>query len=76
VLVEQVRTWEQFPRLRRQLLDGVYDFVKSRPEPVSTAAPGPKWQNVMIYKDDAPTVEVGVLVSKSFSPTEVFYLVR
>jgi len=67
-VVAQTTTWEQFPGLWGQLLDEVYAFVRNREELASTAGPGPKWQNVMLYKDDAPAVEVGVLVGKSFSP--------
>jgi hypothetical protein len=43
----------------------VYDFVRRRPE----LAPGDGdelWQNVMLYKDQRPDVEVGVLVSELF----------
>ena len=67
-VVAQTTTWEQFPGLWGQLLDEVYDFVRDREELASTPGPGPKWQNVMLYKDDTPTVEVGVLVGESFSP--------
>ncbi len=67
-VVAQTTTWEEFPGLWGQLLDEVYAFVRSREELASTPGPGPKWQNVMLYKDDAPAVEVGVLVGKAFSP--------
>ena len=67
-VVAQTTTWERFPALWRELLDEVYDFVRKREELAPTAGPGPKWQNVMLYKDDAPAVEVGVLVGRSFSP--------
>ena len=67
-VVAQTTTWERFPALWRQLLDEVYAFVRPREELSPTPGPGPKWQNVMLYKDDAPSVEVGVLVGKRFSP--------
>jgi effector-binding domain-containing protein len=67
-VVAQTTTWERFPALWRPLLDEVYDFVRNRVELAPTAGPGPRWQNVMLYKDDAPNVEVGVLVGRSFSP--------
>jgi effector-binding domain-containing protein len=67
-VVAQTTTWDRFPGLWKQLLDEVYDFVKDSEELASTAGPGPKWRNVMLYKDDAPSVEVGVLVRTSFSP--------
>ena len=54
-VVAQTTTWDEFPRLWRELLDEVYAAVKD--QPVS-----PRWQNVMLYKDGTPAVEVGVLV--------------
>jgi effector-binding domain-containing protein len=67
-VVAQTTTWEQFPGLWGKLLDEVYDYVRKREDLAPTADPAPKWQNVMLYKDDAPSVEVGVLVGRSFSP--------
>lgn len=66
-VVAQTTTWEQFPQLWARLLDEVYAVVRSRPELASTPGPGPNWQNVMLYKDDRPAVEVGVLVGAPFS---------
>jgi effector-binding domain-containing protein len=54
-VVAQTTTWEEFPGLWRQLLDEVYAVVRSEPS-------SHRWQNVMLYKDDTPAVEVGVLV--------------
>ena len=68
-VVAQTTTWEQFPGLWGQLLDEVYGFVRNREELASTAGPGPRWRNVMLYKDDTPSVEVGVLVGKPFPPS-------
>jgi effector-binding domain-containing protein len=48
-----------------RLLDEVYGFVRPRPE-LGGPDPGKRWQNVMLYTDDVPNVEVGVLVGASF----------
>jgi effector-binding domain-containing protein len=66
-VVAQTTTWEEFPRLWRPLLDEVYAFVRLRPD-LATGHGGELWQNVMLYKDDRPSVEVGVLVSRAFEP--------
>jgi len=65
-VARQVTTWEEFPRLWAQLLDEVYRYVRPRAELATGTDPGELWQNVMLYPDDVPTVEVGVLVSGSF----------
>jgi effector-binding domain-containing protein len=46
-------TWQAFPSVWRPLLDEVHAGVR-------WAGDGPKGRNVMVYLDDAPTVEVGV----------------
>lgn len=66
-VVAQTTTWAEFPRLWGQLLDEVYGFVRARPE-LATGAGDERWQNVMLYKDQRPDVEVGVLVTKGFEP--------
>jgi effector-binding domain-containing protein len=66
-VVAQATTWADFPSLWPQLLDEVYGFVRRRPA-LATGTGGELWQNVMLYKDDRPDVEVGVLVSGSFEP--------
>jgi effector-binding domain-containing protein len=48
-------------------LGEVYAFVRGRTE-LATGTGGDLWQNVMLYKDQRPDVEVGVLVSASFEP--------
>lgn len=66
-VVTQTTTWKEFPGLWGQLLDEVYGFVRQRPE----LAPddGPElWRNAFLYLDDKPTVEIGVLVARSFEP--------
>ena len=66
-VVAQTTTWAEFPRLWGQLLGEVYGFVRSRGE-LATGAGSERWQNVMLYKDQRPDVEVGVLVSRPFEP--------
>jgi effector-binding domain-containing protein len=60
-VVARATTWEEFPALWGPMLDAVYAVVRPRPEL------GPRWTNVMLYKDDVPNVEVGVLVNGEFA---------
>jgi effector-binding domain-containing protein len=64
-VVARTTTWNEFPRLWGVLLDQVYEFVRLRPE-LSTGEGDELWQNVMLYKDQRPDVEVGVLASRPF----------
>lgn len=64
-VVAQTTTWTEFPKLWGQLLGQVYEFVRPRPE-LATGDGDERWQNVMLYKDQRPDVEVGVLVSRPF----------
>ncbi len=64
-VVAQTTTWEEYPRLWGQLLDEVYRFVRTRTD-LATGQGTELWQNVMLYKDQRPDVEVGVLVAGSF----------
>jgi effector-binding domain-containing protein len=66
-VVAQTTTWEEYPRLWGPLLDEVYRFVRSRTD-LATGEGAELWQNVMLYKDQRPDVEVGVLVTGSFEP--------
>lgn len=66
-VVAQTTSWAEFPRLWGQLLDEVYRFVRGRPE-LATGAGSERWQNVMLYRDQRPDVEVGVLVAGPFEP--------
>jgi effector-binding domain-containing protein len=62
VVVARETTWREFASLWSSMLEEVYAVVKAAAEPVPE--PGePRWQNVMLYKDDVPNVEVGVLGS-------------
>ena len=66
VVVARETTWREFPSIWRSMLDDVYAVVK--PQGTAQAKPGKdRWQNVMLYKDDVPNVEVGVLASGAFS---------
>jgi len=67
-VVAVTTTWDEFPTLWPRLLEEVYDAVRPRPELAPQSGPGPVWRNVMLYKDDAPSVEMGVLVGASFAP--------
>jgi effector-binding domain-containing protein len=64
-VVARATTWTEFPKLWEPLLDQVYEFVRPRPE-LATGDDDGQWQNVMLYKDQRPDVEVGVLVSGPF----------
>ena len=66
-VVAQTTTWSEFPKLWGPLLGQVYEFVRARPE-LATGDGQERWQNVMLYKDQRPDVEVGVLVSGPFHP--------
>jgi GyrI-like small molecule binding domain len=54
-VIAAATTWDQFPRLWKVLLDEVYTVVDGR-------------TNVMLYRDDVPHVEVGVLAPPGFVP--------
>ena len=64
-VVAETTTWTEFPTLWGKLLGEVYEFVRPRPE-LATGNGDELWQNVMLYKDQTPAVEVGVLVSGPF----------
>ncbi|HUA07481.1 MAG TPA: GyrI-like domain-containing protein [Solirubrobacteraceae bacterium] len=64
-VVAETTTWAEFPRLWGRWLGEVYGFVRGRPE-LATGTGDELWQNVMLYKDQRPDVEVGVLVSQPF----------
>jgi effector-binding domain-containing protein len=66
IVVALETTWREFPSLWRSMLDEVYAVVR----PAGGDRAGGKehrWQNVMLYKDDVPNVEVGVLAPSPFS---------
>lgn len=66
-VIAQTTTWEDYPRVWRQLLDEVYEFVRGRSD-LATGDGAERWQNLMLYADERPHVEVGVLVAGLFEP--------
>ena len=64
-VVARATTWTEFPNLWGALLGQVYEFVRPRSE-LATGEGHEQWQNVMLYKDQRPDVEVGVLVARPF----------
>jgi hypothetical protein len=50
-VVAEATTWKEFPQVWRALLAEVWTFLRD-----SDLTPG---RNVMLYKDDSPSVEVG-----------------
>ena len=60
-VIARTTTWDEYPALWGQLLDAVWKAVRSD----SRIVPG---RNVMLYKDDRPSVEVGVEVADPFAP--------
>src|SRR5579862_3383641 len=64
-VVAVTTTWTEFPKIWVSLLGQVYEFVRPRSE-LATGHGDELWQNVMLYKDQRPGVEVGVLVSMPF----------
>jgi effector-binding domain-containing protein len=63
-VVAAATTWAEFPALWRPMLDQVWSFLRGD-APAGLYKHG---HNIMLYKDDAPSVEVGVQVSGSFAP--------
>jgi effector-binding domain-containing protein len=59
-VVARTTTWEEFPSLWVELLDEVYRFVRG-------GGASQDGQNVMVYLDDTPRVEVGVEVAGPFT---------
>jgi len=63
-VVAMATTWAEFPNTWGPMLDEVWSFLRgSAPEGLYQQG-----HNIMFYKDDVPNVEVGVQVSRSFSP--------
>lgn len=61
-VVRASTTWAEFPRIWRPMLDEVWGFLRG------DAPPGlyTDGHNVMLYRDDVPTIEVGVQVTRPF----------
>src|ERR1700740_51257 len=63
-IVAAATTWSDFPRMWQPMLDKVWGFLRC-------AAPQGLYkqgQNVSLYKDNVPNVEVGVQVTGPFAP--------
>jgi len=60
-VVAATTTWERFPTLWKEMLDQVWAFLREG----DLRTDG---HNVMLYKDDVPNVEVGVQVTRPFTP--------
>jgi effector-binding domain-containing protein len=61
IVVAAATTWDEFPRLWKELLDEVWACLRA--SGIERGA-----RNVMLYRDDVPNVEVGVL---SAAPCEL-----
>ena len=60
-VVPAVTNWQEYPKLWGKLLDEVWAFIR-------TGAVEKYGHNIMLYKDDRPSVEVGVQVATRFEP--------
>jgi effector-binding domain-containing protein len=59
-VVAATTSWARFPTVWRTLLDEVWAFLRAHEDLRGGG------HNVMLYRDDTPRVEVGVLVTRSF----------
>jgi effector-binding domain-containing protein len=60
-VIAETTSWAGFPGLWPRLLDEVWSAVRPRRDEIR---PG---RNVMLYKDDVPSVEVGVEIAGHFA---------
>lgn len=60
-VIAATTTWERFPTQWKEMLDHVWAFLRD----TDLRTDG---HNVMLYKDDVPNVEVGVQVTRPFTP--------
>lgn len=67
-VVAETTTWKQFPTVWPRLLDEVYAFVRGCHELAAGDGQAERWKNVMLFKDDVPSVEIGVLAPVRFTP--------
>lgn len=63
-VVMATTTWAEFPTLWKPMLDTVWRFLATAPAGLHTHG-----HNVMLYKDDIPTIEIGVQVNGTFEPS-------
>jgi len=64
-VVVATTNWAKFPSMWGPMLDQVWSFLRGGGAPDGLYKQG---HNVMFYKDDVPTVEVGVQVNGAFDP--------
>jgi hypothetical protein len=63
-VVAAAATWAEVPAMWRPMLDKVWSFLRGgAPEGLYKQG-----HNIILYKDDVPSIEVGVQVSGSFEP--------
>src|SRR5439155_20858393 len=60
-VVAATTTWAEFPSLWKPMLDKVWSFLANAPAGLYKDG-----HNVMLYKDDLPSVEIGVRVNRPF----------
>jgi len=60
-VVAATTTWAEFPSLWKPMLDKVWSFLANAPAGLYKDG-----HNVMLYKDDLPSVEIGVQVNRPF----------
>src|SRR5207245_9226959 len=64
-VVAATTTWAEFPSLWKPMLDKVWSFLANAPAGLYKDG-----HNVMLYKDDLPSVEIGVQVNGPFKGTD------
>ena len=64
-VVAATTTWAEFASVWQPMLDEVWGFLRGG----APAGLYKRGHNVMLYKDDVPSVEIGVQVSGSFTPS-------
>ncbi len=65
-VVAETTSWQEFPARWKPMLDEVYAFVRGQEALEPGGDDAGTWRNVMLYKDERPSVEVGVLVRGPF----------
>jgi hypothetical protein len=60
-VIAETTTWAEYPQVWRRLLDEVWAVARAD-ERITPS------RNIMLYKDDTPSVEVGVEVAAPFAP--------
>ena len=66
-VIRETTSWPQLSTTIQRLLDQVWDVVGAEPRRSQLAHDG-FGENVILYLDPKPTIEVGVLVGPSFEP--------